>query len=427
MKATNEITACFVDHGLYLPIAQKLSEQFKHVYYWSDSDRAFPTIREGIIGDGISGIERVDDFWKIKSQCDLFVFCDIGYAGLQNELISQGFPVWGSRYCDKLETSRKLFLETIQSLGLPVPKYVQIKGLTKLRDHLRDKEDKYIKISKWRADVETWHWQNWEQDEHSLDYYAFKLGPAKELIVFYVLDPIDTQIEDGIDTFCIDGRMPETCFHAMERKDKALIGAVTKFDDISPKMREIAERFAPVLNPYRNFFSTEVRITDDASYFIDPTLRAGSPPSQVMTELYDNLGEIVWRGAHGDVVEPSPVAEFAGQVMIQSHDASEEWTVATIPDEIKKWVKVGRCGEIEGRIVSPPDACHGNDFGWLVAVGDSIEGVIEKLKEYSSQLPDGLKTDCSAFAHLINEMEEAEKHGVEITSAPLPEPAIALE
>src|SRR5258705_7370404 len=112
MKATNEITACFVDHGLYLPIAQKLSEQFKHVYYWSDSDRAFPTIREGIIGDGISGVERVDDFWKIKSQCDLFVFCDIGYSGLQNELISQGFTVWGSRSCDRLETSRKLFLET---------------------------------------------------------------------------------------------------------------------------------------------------------------------------------------------------------------------------------------------------------------------------------------------------------------------------
>jgi hypothetical protein len=427
MKPTNEVVCAVIDHGLFVPVAQKLSEQFKHVYYWCDSDRAFPTIREGIIGDGISGVERVDDFWKIKSQCDLFVFPDIGYAGLQNELISQGFPVWGSRQCDKLETSRKKFLETIESIGLAVPRYVQIRGLTKLREHLRDKENKFIKISKWRADVETWHWQNWEQDEHTLDYYAFKLGPAKELIVFYVMDPIDTKIEDGIDTFCIDGKLPETCFHAMERKDKALIGAVTKFDSISPKMREIAERFAPVLNPYRNFFSTEVRITEDASYFIDPTLRAGSPPSQVMTELYDNLGDIIWRGAHGDIVEPVPIAEFAGQVMIQSSGDPEEWTVAKIPDEIKQWVKVGHCGEIDGRIVSPPDYCHSNDFGWLVAIGDSIEDVIEKLKEYTEQLPDGLTADCSAFAHLIAEMDEAEEHGVEITTQLLPEPAVALE
>jgi hypothetical protein len=88
---------------------------------------------------------------------------------------------------------------------------------------------------------------------------------------------------------------------------------------------------------------------------------------------------------------------------------------------------VGQCGEIDDRIVSPPDYCHSNDFGWLVAVGDSIEDVIEKLKEYAEQLPDGLTADCSVFAHLITEMDEAEKHGVEITTQPLPEPAVALE
>lgn len=427
MKPTSEVTACIIDKGLFLPVALKLAEQFKKVYYFSPWDDCAPKMERGLIGDGFPNIERVEDIWSIKAKCDVFCFFDVGFSGLQRELLSQGFPVWGHHGADELETQRGLFLDTLNEVGMLVPKFEKVMGITALREHLRDQEDKWIKVSTWRGDWETLHWRDWEHDESTLDGYAYRFGPVKELVTFYVFDAIETDIEDGIDTYCIDGQFPETVMHGLENKDKSYLCSVQPMRDIDERVRIVPEKFGPVLGDYgyRGFFSCEVRIKDQDSYFIDPTCRAASPPSQVMTELFGNLGDIVWKGANGILVEPDPAAQFGVQALIKVERDPDEWVVLDLPDKIKQWVKCGFACCVDDKICIPPHPLK-DMVGWLVATGDTIEEAIDNLKEYRAELTDGVECDVDSLANLLKEAEEAEKMGIELTDQKLPNPEVVL-
>ena len=284
MKEVKDLIVCCVDNGQFIPVARRLGEQVEKCYYWSPADRSLPVIQEAMLGDGFDEIERVESIWDVVEETDLFVFPDIGHASLQKYLVSLGKPVWGARGGDVLESNRGLFLKTLESVGLEVPDHDVVKGLTNLRLFLKDKEDKYIKISKWRGNFETFHWVDWGSTESELDNLAVEFGPAKEMITFYVFDPIDTDIEDGCDAYCIDGKYPSLVLKGMECKDKSFLGTMMKYDEMPEQLREVNDKFAAALRQYdyRGFFSTEVRILPDKFYFIDPT--CFSEDTEVLTD-----------------------------------------------------------------------------------------------------------------------------------------------
>jgi hypothetical protein len=428
MKPTREVVACVIDNGLFPHVAQGLSRGVAKTYYWTPNETAFPKIEHGIVGDGLGDIEKVADFWKIKNEVDLFVFPDIGMGGLQDELESQGKAVWGHHGADELETNRGLFLDTLRRLEMDVPEYVTIRGLTNLIEYLAGQDDKYVKVSRWRGDIETFHWRDWEHDEYLLDFYAYKLGPAKEIITFYVLDPIDADVEDGIDTYCIDGRYPDVVLHGMELKDRAYLGAIQKMGDISEKVRGINEIFGPVLGRYgyRGAFSTEVRISEERSYFIDPTCRFPSPPSQTMVEIFSNFPDIIWNGANGILIDPVPLAKFGVQILATVERDSHEWQVLDVVEPLRQWFKPCFGCEIGGRICLAPSPIP-TFAGWLVAIGDTIEETISTIKERCELLPDDMHCDVACLAELLNVAQDAEDEGVELTKDDLPDPTTVLE
>jgi hypothetical protein len=428
MKDSKDVIACVVDSGLFVPVARKLGQKFKHTYYWSPWETAFPTCRNFVIGDGFEEIERVESIWDIKDKCDLFVFPDIGFSGMQRELISQGYPVWGCRDADEIEAQRGIFLKQLAKTSLDIPTFKAIKGVTSLRSFLKDKDDKYLKISTYRGDFETCHWRDWGQDERLLDLYAVRFGPLKEEVMFYVFDPINTEIEDGIDTWCIDGSFPKTVIHGMEAKDRAYLGTFQKFSDMPQEVRIVNEQFGPVLESYgyRGAFSTEVRITEEGeSYFIDPTCRFGSPPSQCESEMVSNLGEVVWGGANGELVEPEPSAKFGVQALIKV-DRSK-WAVFDIPKGIKQWAKFAFSCQIDDRICVPPGEHDEGEIGWLVATGDTIQESIDNLREHQKLLPDGVTCEFSSLADLLKEIHNAQENDMEFTDQKVPEPSSIIE
>lgn len=430
MKETKDITVCVIDHGQFLAIARKIGEQVKKCYYWTPAEKTLKLIQEGVIGDGFDEIIRVDkdkSFWDLRDECDLFVFPDIGFAGEQRELIRQGFPVWGARGSDTIESNRGKFLKTLKSLDMLVGDHDIITGLTKLRDYLKPREDKYIKISDWRGNFETLHWTNWQEGEGELDDLAVEFGPTKEFINFYVFDPIETEIEDGIDSYCIDGEYPNLVLHGMEQKDKSFIGCMTEWEKLPEEVRSVSEQFSPALNDYRGFFSTEVRITDKGeSYFIDPTCRAPSPPHQLMTELFGNFADIIWRGSNGICVEPEPTAKIGVQALLSCDKRERDWNSFIIPKAIEKYVKCGFCCKIGERLVFPPHQLE-TFCGYLIATGETIEEAVENLKEHSKELPAGLKCEDKSIAELLKEIKSAEEKGMEFTEGKIPDPSIVLE
>lgn len=429
MKDVSQSTACVIDHGLGIPVAQRLARNgFARVLYYCPNSEGFPTINRCIIGHDMEGIEKIDSFWKIKKEIDCFVFPDIGLGDLQLELESQGFPVWGSRDGDTLEIFRQHFCKVLKGLGLEVAPFVPVKGLNALRLHLKDAEDKYIKISRYRGSMETFHWRSWDLDEGKLDVLAVKMGPAKELIAFLVFDAIDTPLEIGGDTSCVDGQWPKLMLHGDECKDHSYLGVVTPRGEMPEKIQEVLDAFGPVLKEfrYRNQWSMEVRIVGDKGYFIDPCCRIGLPSTLSQMMIWENWPEHVWAGANGELCELKPSATHAAEAIITTKSERDEWPVIRIPPELKEWTGFGNCFQIDGKIAFPADEGQGHEVGWLGATGDSIKGVIDNLHEHTDLLPDGLDADTDALVDLLHELEESVKADIEFGKEPIPPPETAL-
>ena len=396
--------------------------------YWSEWMESFPTINRRVIGDGYDGIERISDLWESKGEIDLFVFPDILRGGLQLELENQGKMVWGSRNGDRMETNRGAFMETLGEIGLTVPTFQSIHGLSELRAHLKNREDVYLKMSKYRGSFETCHWRSWRDDEGMLDNLAVKFGPLQDLMTFYVFDALQTDLELGADTYCIDGKFPSVMLNGLEAKDKGYLGVVTKYQDMPEQLRQVLEAFGPVLgkNNYRNAFSAEVRVVEGTGYFIDPCCRFPVPGSGAEMELIGNLAEVITAGAAGELVEPEMTADFAVECVLTSKCEKHTWRVVDFPESVKSFVKCPDSCEVDGRICFPPNDQHGEEIGWIFATGDTIKEAVNTMKERVKLLPDGVHACTESLFDLLKEALEAESEGIEIAET-IPEPVTALD
>jgi hypothetical protein len=197
--------------------------------------------------------------------------------------------------------------------------------------------------------------------------------------------------------------------------------------DIAEPVRMVNELFGPVLDRYgtQGPFSTEVRLVGDDPYFIDSTNRFGSPPSQLQTALITNLPQVIYHGARGELIEPESDDELGAQVLITSDREKEEWLPFDMDPKLRPWVKSAFACEVEGVITIAPNPLE-NCAGWLVATGDTLEQVIETLKERKALLPEGFDCDLTSLCDLLREMESAKDYGVKIAD-PIPEPATVLE
>ena len=433
MKPISEQTCCVIDSGLFLHVAQRLSRDVKKVYYWTPTDMSFQTVRKGCIGDGFAEFERVDDFWVIKHECDFFVFTHIGFSSIQMELKSQGIPTWGPCRADELESSRGKFIEILNRCGLKVPSFKIIRGMEKLRAHLRDEEDKWIKVSRWRHDFETMHWRSWELDGIRLDYFSAKFGSVKNEVTFYVFDTIETDIEIGSDGWFVAGKFPKRIFQGIECKDKSYLINFSNSSDLPKPIKIVNEAITPVLEEYgyAGFISTEIRcVSEDDFYFTDITLRCGSPPSEAMDEMLGNYAELICRGANGECVEPEEAFKFGMQIEVVLNRLPGEWFEVKIPEELERWLKPMFCVKVDGKLCWPPDRENPEMeryAGWIVSTGDTIEECLDNLKTYVDMLPEGLEADVSQMACLFEEAKAAQEAGMETTDDKIPEPSSVVE
>lgn len=433
MKPVSEVTACVLDHGLFPHLAVELSKSFKRVLYQNlASVDAFPTLNKCIIGEGYDGIEPIllpDDHWDYKDEIDLYVFPDLYHGGEQRELEAQGKAVWGTRHGDRLEVFRGRFLKALEETDLEVAPHAIIVGLDELRSYLAENEDQYVKISRYRGTMETFHWRDAGHDSGWLDFMAVKLGPARNMIVFYVFAAIDTDIEIGCDTYCIDGNYPGTMLAGYEHKDKGYFGSVMEYEDLPKQLQDVNAAFSVELNGhrYRNLISSEVRIKGDKFYFIDPTRRFPCPASGSQIKLIKNIADVIWHGAHGILVQPEWNAHFAAECVISAKGDKSCWSVIDFTDELREWVMCGGSCQIDGRTCWPPDESHGEEVGWLVNIGDTPKAAIQGMLDKAACLPDGVSAATDSLADLLKEVETGQDEGVPFTEKPLPEPAIVIE
>lgn len=424
MKETANITCLVLDHNLFLPLALRLGESFKRVLYHTPWERGFPLLNDCVIGDGFPEIERCDDIWGAidAGEVDLVVCPDIMHAGLQLHLEKLGIPVWGSRKADSIELNREKFMRILAELKLDVAPFEKVVGTTALAQYLRPREDVYVKISKYRGSMETTHFRSWELDENFVHRMALRFGTCRDKVPFLVFDSIDTDLELGCDTYCVDGQWPGLMLQGYEWKDKGYFASVTEHEKMPEHVQAVLDAFGPVLAPYRyrNEFSMELRKKGEQAFFIDPTCRGGLPSTGSQIVAWKNLPEIIWYGANGQLIEPEPDCNFTAECVLTIKTEKCEWGEIIVPDELAPWMKLAGCCQVDGVLGFPPS--EGDEIGWLVAKGDTPTETIERMKDLAAKLPPGVTAHLTSLVDLLKEIEKAEAEDIKFTDQKMPAP-----
>ncbi len=265
---------CVVDNGLFVEISLRLAKDFKEVLYFTEWRSSFPSKRGVMVGEGLEGITRINNLFEVIDKVDVFVFPDCYDGDLQTYLRQQGKFVFGGGNGDELELWRAEAKVLFKKLGLPVNPYKVIIGLDTLRSHLKKVENKFIKISCYRGEGETFHHQNYFLSEPILDLMESKMGAMKYDYEFIVENAIDGDdiVEAGTDLYTIDGQYPKNIISGFEIKDLGYIGAVNEFAKLSPLITDYNIKIADTLKEYqyRGFMSSEIRVgKDKIPYMID--------------------------------------------------------------------------------------------------------------------------------------------------------------
>jgi len=407
--------SCLIyDYGLFLELAIKLSESFKRTMYYVPWKAAFPRSSLALIGNGISGLERVLDFWDAVPDADLIVFPDIYDGDIQNYLRKNGKRVWGSGKGDALELDRWETKKLLKNIGLNVIHSERIIGMNALRNRLQQVSDKWIKMSRYRGDMETFHHDDYKASLPQLNEIANSMGAQSEVAEFIIEDSIPG-VEIGYDAYTIDSKYPSVGNYGYEIKSAGYIGQVMPYKNLPSIIQEVNEKLAKTFknSQYRNFFSAEIRIgPDKKGYVIDPCCRVGCPPGGVQTELFKNLPEILWFGAEGVCIDPEPAGKFSCELILWSSWAKTNWLEIRFPKEIRKWVKLRSMTFINESYYIVPQH-YTSSVGTITAVGDSMESVIADVKKRAEKVKGfATSSDADSLDKAKEEIEKGRKYGI---------------
>ena len=115
-------------------------------------------------------------------------------------------------------------------------------------------------------------------------------------------------------------------------------------------------------------------------------MRCGSPPSEVYQELYTNISDIVWNGAHGKLIDPIVKDKFAVEAIIHCNWAERNWLSVLRPEKYKHNIKfrnVTRRGDVHYIV---PQYIGLPEIGSVVTTGNSIDSCIDQITEIAESI-----------------------------------------
>jgi hypothetical protein len=268
-------------------------------------------------------------------------------------------------------------------LGIPAPPTQRFSSIDDLSNYLKGTRNQYVKLSCFRGDLETFYHDTWHITEVILDDLVRRVGALKDHYEFIVEDAIEG-VEVAYDGWTVLGQFPRHVFHGIEVKDKCYVGKFTEYDKLPAPVKTVNSLLAPVLEHEGaiGFCAFEMILKSPTEYFvIDPCLRAFSPPLEVMMEAYDNIAQIIWEGAHGNMVEPVAIGTYAVEAMLHSNFALSNWVPIEVPQGQERWLKLRNAAIIDGKLYHVPTGGEMPEIGAVVAVANTLTEAIALVKE----------------------------------------------
>lgn len=404
MSLSNK-NALVIDRGLYVYLAQKLGESFGNVRYHRIESDPFPRSEKAEIGKGLVEIEPVDDFWSHLDWADIIVFFDCYDGNMQQNLRDMGHQVFGAGLSSKMELDKIFFLETINNLGLPVPKTYRVEGLKELEEYLKEvKGNKYLKCSH-RGDFETKKYTGMKQFKNWMEQYLVsRIGTAGKNIEILVQDPIKAEIEIGYDGFRVDGPCTKNCLIGYEIKDTMLAGKI--FEEPPPIIGNVVNKMDPIYKKlgYRGHYSSEFRITKSVIvYPIDECNRAPSPPAGILSEIYGKgYPQAVWDISEGKMPTFEAEKPYGVELILVSPFHEKYQLCVEFPKSNSRWVKLKNHCYRDGAYYIIPNGNQGG-FGSAIGIGDSVKEAFQNAMDVAEDL---LCEDMDLDKNAYEEAEE---------------------
>lgn len=411
-------TALVWDRGSFLPFAQALGGKggFGQVLYFSEWRGFAPYSKDALIGRDMENVRRVDSFWDHLDDADVVVFPDVGDGDMQMYLRQIGKSVWGTGRAEMLELDRVNFKRYMEEIGLPVIPWNHVVGMDALENYMRDpsNDDSYIKSSFFRGDLETFHHEEWDLSKPWFLDTQMRLGPhAMELDT--MTEKSVPAIEPGYDGYNVDGVFPQNAIWGWEKKDSLYVGKAGMAADMPLIIRQTNAAIGPALGKLgcRGNYHSEVRLADDGTVYLnDPCCRCGSPPHEIMSIQIANWAEIVWAGAHGEVVEPEFTSQYGAQILLRSEYADEHFVSINIPEDLMGRVRLRRPTKYEDGYWHVPGS-HLDLIGSALGLGDTPDAALKEAEEVAGELKAyQLDYNKNARDDMLKIIEEGEKRGL---------------
>jgi hypothetical protein len=397
------------DFGLFVEHSLALAHAGAIVKYWTPWEGAFSKFEDFAAGYGYDdeGMEKVYYFDEHIDWCDM-IFCpDVGMGSRMEYLRkTTNKPIFGSalRYegGNRLEQDRWFMRSVQKKIGLPTQNSDQIKGVPALREYLKSHQNVFVKIDKFRADMESFQSKKYEEVELYLNEIESTLGPFSETIKFNAESFVEG-IEPGFDCFFTNGDWVRPYLWGIEQSKACYLGKFV--DQLPAPLQLVADKLKPVLASidYRGALSIEARITKDGTpYLIDVCTRFPAPLSAVYTLAIENYPEVIWKVGAGEQVKIKTTGQYCGIVPLASSHAEKHYVKLDFPEDYRKYIKTRVSAKVKGKYYG----VKGTNVVFVLCVaGNNWQKLIPALEALSKKVDTlFLSTDEISGIHRISDI-----------------------
>ena len=409
-----------LDYGNNLAFAVRLSEQFGTVFYWAGPyvTNSFPTHNVEDIANNVPNLVKVREWAEAYDEADMVAFTDSMEPALQHLMRSQGKPVFGCGYADRLEHDRLYLKQTLKELGLPVGTYYPAHGLDELEQILMGTKNVFVK-SQTRGNGETWLHKNWRLTKRQFLKLRTEMGLYANRETYVVEEEIPCLGETGFDGFFSGGQFAPIGICGVEKKDACFLGRFVRYQLLPECIKSVTDKLSPVFEQmeYNGQHSNEIMISKDKrGFLLDNSNRIPSPPGEVMMEAISNYPEVVWEIAHGRVPNIQHEYDWVGQVIIKSDIAMEDDSPVIVPDEFKKNVKIKNLSiDEDGTWYYVPSPGLGmKEIGSIVFDADSPDQVIKGIEKIADSIEGfDIRMDVASLHEAKKSIDKLIKAGID--------------
>ena len=399
-------TVMIIDDAYQTELARRLSRAFGRVLYFCEwRSNGYPKVEDWAVGQGIEGVESIENIFDYINITDLFVFTHILQSDLQVFLEKMGKLVYGPRRAEILEIDRSYTKDLLKKLELPVSNYTLINGTEDLHKYLQKNNNNWIKVdSKFRGLFETTHNIKYKLTEQWIDLIEEQLGAMGDQFEFLVDENIEGGLEIGGE-YIFSGDFQNRNLFGIETKNKGYLGRIIERNKAPKMLNEITDKLSPIFKQfgYKGNYSDEVRVTPDGKgYLIDPTCRFPVPPGYLMQYMYKNFDEILWGTSLGQVIEPIYDYEYGCELLIYSRINEKNFLPVFIPNEIRDNVFLSHMMVKNNLEYITPNGFIGS----VCSSASTLEGAIKQVEDIAGQIEGlDLEYDVHSLKRAMDEIE----------------------